>query len=119
MKVIYADKLIDALGLWGCYKHESPEACDTLMKYEVLQAIEDQYDDEESKCEELAEYIEVSLNHSDMGDDEVWFSREARESMLRELKKLDEIRSIVKFGLGNRWAIEDKVLAVIDGSDEE
>lgn len=119
MKVIYADKLIDALGLWGCYKHESPEACDTLMKYEVLQAIEDQYDDEESKCEELADYIEVSLDHSDMGDDEVWFSREKREEILRELKKLNEIKFIVNFEVGNRHEIGDKILAVIDGGGNE
>lgn len=42
MKVIYADKLIDALGVRDCHKHESQEAYDTLMKYEILQAIEDQ-----------------------------------------------------------------------------
>ena len=113
MKVIYADKLIDALGLWGCYKHECPEACDTLMKYEVLQAIEDQYDDEESKCEELAEYIEVSLNHSDMGDDEVWFSREKREEILRELKKVEELTKGIedlKDTLKDAYTLNDFVL---------
>lgn len=42
MRLIDADKLTDALNLWGCYKHENPKAYDTLMLYEILQAIEDQ-----------------------------------------------------------------------------
>ena len=42
MRLIDADKLIDTLGLWGCYKHENPKAYDTLMLYEILEAIEDQ-----------------------------------------------------------------------------
>lgn len=41
-RLIDADKLIEALDLWGCYKYENPEAYDTLMKYEILQEIEDQ-----------------------------------------------------------------------------
>lgn len=42
MKLIYVDKLIDALGVRGCHKHESQEAYDTLMLYEILGTIEDQ-----------------------------------------------------------------------------
>lgn len=42
MRLIDADKLIEALNLWGCYKHENPKAYDTLMLYEILGAIEDQ-----------------------------------------------------------------------------
>ena len=67
--------------------------------------------------EELKEYITVSLDHSDMGDDEVWFSREARRAMLRELEKLDKIRFIVSFEVGNRHEIEEKVLDVIRGDE--
>lgn len=42
MRLIDADKLIDALHLWECYKYKNPKAYDTLMLYEILQAIEDQ-----------------------------------------------------------------------------
>ncbi|MBQ0005109.1 MAG: hypothetical protein KBS68_04515 [Clostridiales bacterium] len=42
MRLIDADKLTGALNLWGCYKHENPKAYDTLMLYEILDAIEDQ-----------------------------------------------------------------------------
>ena len=69
--------------------------------------------------DELIRYIEISLEHDDMGDDEVWFPRENREAILRELKKLDKIRFIVNFEVGNRHEIGDKILAVIDGSDNE
>lgn len=41
-RLIDADALIERLGLIGCYKHINPEAYDTLMKYEILEAIEDQ-----------------------------------------------------------------------------
>lgn len=40
--LISRSKLTDALNLWGCYKHENPKAYDTLMLYEILEAIEDQ-----------------------------------------------------------------------------
>lgn len=40
--LISREKLIDSLNLCGCYKHENPKAYDTLMLYEILQAIEDQ-----------------------------------------------------------------------------
>lgn len=40
MRLIDADRLIEALNLCGCYKHINPEAYDTLMKYEILGAIE-------------------------------------------------------------------------------
>lgn len=40
--LISRSKLIDALNLCGCYKHENPKAYDTLMLYEILEAIEDQ-----------------------------------------------------------------------------
>lgn len=42
MRLIDADKLIDALKLCGCYKHKNPKAYDTMMLYEILGAIEDQ-----------------------------------------------------------------------------
>lgn len=42
MRLIDADRLIDALNLRGCYKYKNPKAYDTLMLYEILQAIEDQ-----------------------------------------------------------------------------
>lgn len=42
MKLIYVDKLIDALGVKDCYKYKNPKAYDTLMLYEILGAIEDQ-----------------------------------------------------------------------------
>lgn len=42
MRLIDADKLIDALGVRDCHKHESQEAYDTLMLYEILGTIEDQ-----------------------------------------------------------------------------
>lgn len=40
--LISREKLIDSLNLCGCYKHENPKAYDTLMLYEILEAIEDQ-----------------------------------------------------------------------------
>ena len=40
--LISREKLIDSLNLWGCHKHENPKAYDTLMLYEILDAIEDQ-----------------------------------------------------------------------------
>lgn len=42
MRLIDADKLINALNLCGCYKYRNPKAYDTLMLYEILGAIEDQ-----------------------------------------------------------------------------
>lgn len=42
MRLIDADKLIDALGVRDCHKYKNPKAYDTLMLYEILQAIEDQ-----------------------------------------------------------------------------
>lgn len=55
MRLIDADKLTDALNLWGCYKHENPKAYDTLMLYEILGAIENQPTayDVDKVCEEL------------------------------------------------------------------
>lgn len=58
MRLIDADKLIDAMNLYGMYKHENPEAYDTLMKYEILQEIEDQptaYD-----VDKVVEYLEAT-----------------------------------------------------------
>ena len=65
--------------------------------------------------EELKDYIITSL---DLENDEVWFSRTAREAMLRELEKLARIKIIVNYDVGNRQEIGDKILDVI-GSDEE
>lgn len=42
MRLIDAERLIDALNLRGCHKYKNPKAYDTLMMYEILQVIEDQ-----------------------------------------------------------------------------
>ena len=69
--------------------------------------------------EELKDLIITSLEHDEQENDEVWFSRTAREAMLRELEKLARIKIIVNYEVGNRHEIGDKILDVIDGGDEE
>ena len=69
--------------------------------------------------EELKDCIITSLDTDEQENDEVWFSRTAREAMLRELEKLARIKIIVNYEVGNRHEIGDKILDVIDGSDEE
>ena len=41
------------------------------------------------------------------------------EMVTEAYRKLDEISFIVRYEVGNRHEIEDKILAVIDGSGEE
>ena len=68
--------------------------------------------------EELKDCIIMSLETDEQENDEVWFSRTAREAMLRELEKLARIKIIVNYDVGNRHEIGDKIMDVI-GSDKE
>ena len=69
--------------------------------------------------EELKDLIIASLEQDESEDDEVWFSRTAREAMLREVEKPARIKIIVNYEVGNSYEIGGKILDVIDGSDEE
>lgn len=42
---------------------------------------------------ELIDYVEASIDHDDLADDEAWFSRTMREEILKVLKKVAEIGS--------------------------
>lgn len=37
--------------------------------------------------DKLIEYVEISIDHDDLADDEAWFSRTMREEILKALKK--------------------------------
>lgn len=44
---------------------------------------------------DLMEMIDTSLSHTDLGDDEVWFSKEAREKMRECIKNYNRLKHII------------------------
>ena len=64
---------------------------------------------------DLMEMIDTSLSHTDLGDDEVWFSREAREKMRECIKDYKRLKHII----GERLIDIDKChMPVEDALDE-